>query len=480
MASSLLVSVIAFLCFVSVSLSETLLLPLTHSLSHAGSQFNSTHHLLRATSARSAARFRRHRRLPQQASLPLSPGSDYTLSLTVHSQPVSLYMDTGSDLVWVPCSPFTCILCDGKPKPTPVAVNSSSTSDVPCKASACRAVHSPLSSSSDLCAMARCPLEDIEISDCAAFSCPQFYYAYGDGSLVGRLKKGVVTIPTSSPPLVLQNFTFGCAHTALAEPVGVAGFGRGPLSLPAQLAASSPQLGAQFSYCLVSHSFDADRVRRPSPLILGRYDVKEKSSEGKGGSDFAYTPMLDSPNSPYFYSVGLEGISVGKRFIPAPENLRRIDGKGDGGVVVDSGTTFTILPSGLFSSVAAEFDRQLGRVNSRRAREVEDRTGLSLCYYVDAGVRVADVAFRFGGGSGVAMPRGNYFYEFVDGGDKGRRVGCLMMMDGGDATEMGGGPGATLGNYQQQGFEVVYDLEGRRVGFARRQCASMWDSLRQG
>ncbi|KAL3743270.1 hypothetical protein ACJRO7_018559 [Eucalyptus globulus] len=490
MASSLLLVgfIITFPCLVSVSLSETLLLPLTHSLSHAHPQFNSTHHLLRAASARSAARFRlrhRHQRhLPRQASLPLSPGSDYTLSLTLHSQAVSLYMDTGSDLVWVPCSPFTCILCDGKPKPAPVALNSSSsTSDVTCKSSACRAVHSPLSSSSDLCAMARCPLEDIEISDCAAYQCPQFYYAYGDGSLVGRLKKGIVTIPTSSPPLVLRNFTFGCAHTALGEPLGVAGFGRGPLSLPAQLAESSPQLGAQFSYCLVSHSFDADRVRRPSPLILGRYDVTEKSSEGKGGSDFAYTPMLDSPNSPHFYSVGLEGISVGRRFIPAPENLRRIDGRGDGGVVVDSGTTFTMLPSGLFGAVAAEFDRQLGRVNSRRARAVEDNTGLSPCYYVDgAGARVPDVEFRFAGGSGVAMPRGNYFYEFVDvdGGNKGRRVGCLMMMDGGDATEMGGGPGATLGNYQQQGFEVVYDLEGRRVGFARRQCASMWDSLRQG
>ncbi|KAF8032827.1 hypothetical protein BT93_D1647 [Corymbia citriodora subsp. variegata] len=482
----LLVGFLAFLCIASVSLSETLLLPLTHSLSHAHPQFNSTPHLLRAASARSAARFlRRHgRRLPQQASLPLSPGSDYTLSLTLHSQPVSLYMDTGSDLVWVPCSPFTCILCDGKPKPAPVFLNSSSsTSDVTCKSSACRAVHSSLSSSSssDLCAMARCPLEEIEISDCAAFPCPQFYYAYGDGSLVGRLKKGVVTIPTSSPPLVLRNFTFGCAHTTLGEPVGVAGFGHGPLSLPAQLAESSPQLGAQFSYCLVSHSFDADRIRRPSPLILGRYDAKEKSSEGKGGSDYVYTPMLDSPNRQYFYSVGLEGISVGRRFIPAPGNLRRIDGRGDGGVVVDSGTTFTILPSELFSPVAAEFDRQLGRANSRRAREVEDKTGLSPCYYVGAGARVPDVEFRFAGGSGVAMPRGNYFYEFVDGGgDKGRRVGCMMMMDGGDAAEMGGGPGATLGNYQQQGFEVVYDLVGRRVGFARRQCASMWDSLRQG
>jgi hypothetical protein len=41
----------------------------------------------------------------------------------------------------------------------------------------------------------------------------------------------------------------------------------------------------------------------------------------------------------------------------------------------------------------------------------------------------------------------------------------------------GGGPGAILGNYQQQGFEVEYDLEKKRVGFARRKCESLWDRL---
>ncbi|MCI48681.1 aspartic proteinase nepenthesin-2-like, partial [Trifolium medium] len=35
-----------------------------------------------------------------------------------------------------------------------------------------------------------------------------------------------------------------------------------------------------------------------------------------------------------------------------------------------------------------------------------------------------------------------------------------MLMNSGDEFEVsGGGPGAILGNYQQQGFEVEYDLE---------------------
>ncbi|XP_028785735.1 probable aspartyl protease At4g16563 [Neltuma alba] len=466
------------------SFSELLLLPLSHSLSPT--QFNSTHHLLKSSSSRSAARFhnhRHHRRQQQQLSLPLSAGSDYTLSFNLGNdppQPVTLYMDTGSDLVWFPCAPFECILCEGKSNPSlfPKPPNISRTQKVSCKSPACSAAHTSLSSS-DLCAISRCPLESIETSDCSSFACPPFYYAYGDGSLIARLYRDSVSISS----LILRNFTFGCAHTTLGEPVGVAGFGRGLLSLPAQLATFSPQLGKQFSYCLISHSFDKQRVRRPSPLILGRYEEDEKRTDGEL-VQFVYTLMLENPKHQYFYSVGLAGISVGKKTIPAPEMLRRLDQRGNGGMVVDSGTTFTMLPASLYNSVVAEFDHRVGRV-LERASEIEDKTGLGPCYYMKAKneTAVPTVTLRFEGkGSDVVLPRKNYFYEFFDGRDgteRKKRVGCLMLMNGGDDAELSEGPGATLGNYQQQGFEVVYDLEKQRVGFARRQCASLWDRLNQ-
>lgn len=314
------------------------------------------------------------------------------------------------------------------------------------------------------------------MSDCSSFSCPPFYYAYADGSLIARLYKDTLSVPNSvQPSLLLPNFTFGCAHTALGEPIGVAGFGRGLLSLPAQLSSFSPQLGNQFSYCLVSHSFDQDRVRHPSPLILGRYNEKEKDL-GNDGAGFVYTSMLENPKHPYFYCVGLDGISVGRRTIPTADTLKRVDGRGNGGMVVDSGTTFTMLPASLYNKVVTEFGRRVGRVHER-ASDVEDKTGLGPCYYYDKVVNVPAVVLHFvGNGSRVVLPRRNYFYEFIDS-DKKRNVGCFMLMDGGDDADLSGGPGATLGNYQQQGFEVVYDLEKRRVGFARRHCASLWDTL---
>uniref|UniRef100_A0A1J3GMD7 Aspartic proteinase nepenthesin-2 n=1 Tax=Noccaea caerulescens TaxID=107243 RepID=A0A1J3GMD7_NOCCA len=476
----LYLAILQYCFYFSVS-SSPLLLPLSHSLS-ISKHSSSPLHLLKSSSSRSSARFRRHHKRQKQLPLPLSSGSDYLLSLSVGSSAsVSLYLDTGSDLVWFPCRPLTCILCESKPPPS-LSSLSSSASTVPCSSPSCSAAHSS-HPSSDLCAISNCPLDLIETGECntSSYPCPPFYYAYGDGSLVARLFSDSLSLPPAS----VANFTFGCAHTTLAEPIGVAGFGRGRLSIPAQLAAYSPHLGNSFSYCLVSHSFKSDRVIRPSPLILGRFvDEKEKRiGDDDEKIEFVYTELLDNPKHPYFYSVSLQGISIGKRNIPAPTMLRRVDRNGGGGIVVDSGTTFTMLPTKFYNSVVEEFDSRVGGVHDRADR-VESGTGMSPCYYFNQTVRVPALVLHFAGnGSSVALPRRNYFYEFTDGGDgKGekRKVGCLMLMNGGDESELRGGTGAILGNYQQQGFEVVYDLLNRRVGFAKRKCASYWDTLNQG
>ncbi|XP_077245069.1 eukaryotic aspartyl protease family protein [Tasmannia lanceolata] len=469
MASSTLYILFTIISLQSLPIYSHLFLPLTHTLSKTLTTQTQTHHLLKTSSTHSTARFHRHRNPHRQISLPLSSGSDYTLSLSINSQSLNLYMDTGSDLVWFPCEPFECILCEGKPNLNPPLIPHS-TPFIPCNSPACSAAHSS-KSPSDLCAIAGCPLEIIETSDCYSHRCPPFYYAYGDGSLIAGLRQANLSIPTSKSDFQLHNFTFGCAHSALAEPVGVAGFGPGLLSLPAQLA-----IGTQFSYCLISHSFDAGLLHRPSPLILGR------SSDELIHGEFVYTPMLHNPKYPYFYCVGLEGISVGGKILPAMKNLRRVSKDGNGGVVVDSGTTFTMLPAEMYEKVAEEFDLGM-RVNHERATEVEAETGLGPCYYYEEEkvTKVPKVVFHFGGNASVVLPRRNYFLGFKrEVGGQNRKVGCLLLMNAGELPDSGGGPAATLGNFQQQGFEVVYDLGKRRVGFSRRQCATLWDSLSRG
>lgn len=78
--------------------------------------------------------------------------------------------------------------------------------------------------------------------------------------------------------------------------------------------------------------------------------------------------MLENPKHPYFYCAGLEAISVGKKTIPAPENLKRIDRSGNGGVLMDSGTTFTMLPLRLYNSVVIEFEHKVGQMNERASK----------------------------------------------------------------------------------------------------------------
>lgn len=458
---------------------QALILPLTNTLSSLRHANNDTaavpvHHLIRSSSIRSAARHLRHRghRNHRQLSIPLSPGSDYTLSLTVgppsSAAPVSLFLDTGSDLVWFPCAPFICMLCEGKPTPAhagPLPPPADSRR-IHCASPLCSAAHSA-APPADLCAAAGCRLDDIETDSCGSRSCPPLYYAYGDGSLVAHLRRGRVGLAAA---VAVRNFTFACAHTALGEPVGVAGFGRGPLSLPAQL--DDPALAGRFSYCLVAHSFRADRLIRHSPLILGR----SPGAAAEAGDGFVYTPLLHNPKHPYFYSVALEAVSVGGTRIAATRELWRVDGAGNGGMVVDSGTTFTMLPNDTYARVADEFARAMEARRFVRAGGVEAQTGLAPCYHYspsDPGVPPLALHFR-GSNATMALPRRNYFMGFNS--QEGQDVGCLMLMNGGDASE-GGGPAGTLGNFQQQGFEVVYDVAAGRVGFARRRCTELWDTL---
>lgn len=436
---------------------QELVIPLRHSLSGGASATE----LIKASAARSLHRNtnKNTKKKKREESLALSGGSDYTMRLQLGKGKEAaawVYMDTGSDLVWFPCRPFTCILCEGEAAPLapPLDASSLGAAAVSCASPLCAAAHSV--GASDLCAAAGCPLDAIETSDCS-LPCPLFYYAYADGSLVGRLHTHAVSV---SPTLRLPALTFACAHSALAEPVGVAGFGRGPLSMTAQLA---PHIGAAFSYCLVSHSFNSSRSRsRSSPLILGRQHQRLQG--------FAYTAMLENPKRPYLYSVGLLGVTVGNATVEAPPFLRRVDAAGRGGMVVDSGTTFTMLPAAMHDAVVAEFERQLRPAWAwERAREVERNTGLMPCYaHRMRRAEVPRVALRFAGeAEAVVLPRRNYWYEM-----RSAKVGCLTVMNGGAEQDA-----ATLGNYQQQGLEVLYDLENRRIGFANRKCDQLWDSL---
>ena len=112
----------------------------------------------------------------------------------------------------------------------------------------------------------------------------------------------------------------------------------------------------------------------------------------------------------YAYSVALEAVSVGAARIRARPELGYVDSDGSGGMVVDSGTTFTMLPNEKHARVAEAFGNAMTAARFERADAAEDQTGLSPCYFYASSPSshraVPPMALHFGGNATVVLQIG--------------------------------------------------------------------------
>ncbi|KAL7137219.1 hypothetical protein ABFS83_10G078100 [Erythranthe nasuta] len=375
----------------------------------------------------------------------------YSISLSFGTPPQTLpfVMDTGSSLVWFPCTQrYACSSCNFvNVNPSNISIfmpkSSSSSMIIGCKNPKCRWIFPDV----------RCKNCDQNSTTCAAEFCPPYIIQYGSGSTTGLLLSETLFFPENS----VENFFVGCSIFSSRQPAGIAGFGRGPESLPAQMGLK------RFSYCLVSHRFDDEPVSSDLVLVGGG---------GAAAAGVEYTPFRKNPKSanPAFqdyYYVTLRKITVGGVHVKAPYEFLVADAAGDGGTIVDSGTTFTFMENRVFEPVAEEFEKQVGRRNYSRAREVEDRSGLRPCFNVsgEGSVSLPELSFHFKGGAEMVLPLADYF-SFLDDS-----VICMTVVTNNSTREgIGPGPAIILGNYQQQNFYMEYDLENERLGFKRQLC----------
>ncbi|AQK94741.1 Probable aspartyl protease At4g16563-like precursor [Zea mays] len=405
----------------------------------------------------------------------------YLLSLNLGTPPqvFQVYLDTGSDLTWVPCgsSGYQCTECGGSssvtPPPTTTFLPSESSSNARdlCGSRFCVDVHSA-DNRFDPCAAAGCAIPAFTGGLCPR-PCPPFSYTYGGGALVlGSLSRDSVTLHGSSGaggplPVAFPGLCFGCVGSSVREPIGIAGFGRGALSLPSQLGF----LGKGFSHCFLGFRF-ARNPNFTSPLVMGDLALASSATDG-----FVFTPMLTSATYPNFYYVGLEGVDLGgggggavAAAAAASPSMGGVDAQGNGGVLVDTGTTYTHLPDPFYASVLSSVG---AAAPYERSRELEARTGFDLCFRVPcARAPCADdelpaLSLRLRGGGRLALPKQSSYYPVTAIRDS-VVVKCLLFqrMEDGD-----GGPAAVLGSFQMQNVEVVYDLAAGRVGFRPRDCA---------
>ncbi|KAI5323039.1 hypothetical protein L3X38_032111 [Prunus dulcis] len=196
---------------------------------------------------------------------------EYSIPLSFGTPPQTLpfIMDTGSDLIWFPCSKkYQCINCSTYHNNT---IANSVRKTVPGDALGTHTL-TALATQVEVYSLKRC------------------------------------TYRTDAYPISLWAAPFALP----TNPSGIAGLGRGPASLPAQLAVK------KFSYCLLFRLFD-DTNKSSSLVLVGGKDSVKKT---KGVS---YTPFVKIPEVrgkraflTHHYYVGLHCSTVGGRHVKIP------------------------------------------------------------------------------------------------------------------------------------------------------------------
>ncbi|KAG7025313.1 Aspartyl protease family protein 2, partial [Cucurbita argyrosperma subsp. argyrosperma] len=350
----------------------------------------------------------------------LAQGSgEYFTRLGVGTPPRYIFMvlDTGSDVVWLQCSP--CRKCYSQSDPIFNPFKSKSFAGIPCSSPLCRRLDS---------------------SGCNTRRHTCLYQvSYGDGSFTtGDFATETLTFRGNK----IAKVALGCGHDNEGLFVGAAGLlglGRGRFSFPSQ---TGLRFNHKFSYCLVDRSASS----KPSSMVFGDAAISRLAR---------FTPLILNPKLETFYYVELIGISVGGvRVRGISASLFKLDSAGNGGVIIDSGTSVTRLTRPAYTALRDAF-----RAGASHLKRGPEFSLFDTCYDLSgqSAVKVPTVVLHFRGAD-MALPATNYLIPVDDSGSF-----CFAF-----AGTMSGL--SIIGNIQQQGFRVVYDLAGSRIGFAPRGC----------
>ncbi|KAL6001669.1 hypothetical protein ACLOJK_007409 [Asimina triloba] len=385
-----------------------------------------------------------------------SAGSgQYLVDFRIGSPPQTLLLvaDTGSDLVWAKCS--ACRNCSRHaPGATFLARHSSTFSPFHCSSRACR--------------LAPPPAPPTPVPACnrtRLHSSCRFQQTYADQSTAsGLFSHDVATLNASDGrEIKVKNLAFGCGFRAAGPSFqgsqGVMGLGRGPISFATQI---GRRFGNNvFSYCLMDYTL------APPPssyLIIGgaaRHHLRRRHPTGRPFR-YSFTPLRSNPLSPTFYYIQIVSVSVDGKALPIDPSVWDLDPNGNGGTVVDSGTTLTFLPEAAYREVMAAFRR---RARLPRAAAPAG-SGFDLCVNA-TGVRhprLPRLELRLLGGAALVPPPRNYFIDVAEG------VKCAAMQAVSAAAQAAGGF-SVIGNLMQQGFLFVFDRDQNSLAFSRTGCS---------
>lgn len=342
---------------------------------------------------------------------------EYFVRIGVGSPPSSQYVviDSGSDIIWVQCQP--CKQCYRQSDPVFNPTQSASFLGVSCDSSVCTR---------------------LENKGCHSGHCG-YEVDYSDGSYTeGTLAFETLIVGGTT----IKNVAIGCGHRNKGMFVGAAGLlglGGGSMSFVGQLGG---QTGGAFSYCLVSRG----AASNTGSLVFGREAVPVGA---------AWINLIRNPRAPSFYYVGLTGLGVGGLRVPLPDLVFGFDESGDGGVVMDTGTAVTRLPTAAYEAFRDSFITQTASLPRAPAVSIFD-----TCYNLGGfvSVRVPTVSFYFSDGPILTLPARNFLIP-VD--EKG--TFCFAFAPSPSGLSI-------IGNIQQEGIQISIDGGNGFVGFGPNVC----------
>ncbi|GAA0168395.1 hypothetical protein LIER_30135 [Lithospermum erythrorhizon] len=348
---------------------------------------------------------------------------EYLMKLSIGNPPVETLAiaDTGSDISWVQCKP--CTSCYNQTTPIFDPSDSKTYRNVACQSKPCTEYQSTICTDDNIC---------------------QYTVTYGDrSSTVGDLATETFTFASpSGQPVSIQKVVFGCGHenegTFHGSGAGLIGLGGGPLSLVSQL---DTLINGKFSYCLVPID-SAETVT--SKLKFG-------SDAVVSGPQAVSTPLTKKEPETFYY-LTLESISVGANrlsYIKTDDSDSKASSVEQGNIIIDSGTTLTILPSEFYEELEATLKQSIN------GKPTDPKGSFSLCFEDPDSIKFPDITFHFTDAD-VLLKSKNTFIEVEAG------LVCLAMVP---STSV-----AIFGNLSQMDYLVGYDLVAGKVSFEPTDC----------
>ncbi|CAA0837348.1 Eukaryotic aspartyl protease family protein [Striga hermonthica] len=343
-----------------------------------------------------------------------------------------VFMDTGSSLIWINCVPCFLdvpeLLFDPKASTTHQMENCTTT---------------------DICSASGPVIIDFSSVNCNRKGCG-YYVMYGSMHYTrGFLRRETFEFGKTSSDS-LSNLVFGCSRNTNLFTNGVLGLGNLRLSLISQYNAS------RFSYCFGKIS---DRSYPHSTLVVG-------SKVELWGN---LTPLVLEDK----YYVNMETIMVGESsFELDPLIFTRNSSEYTGGVVLDTGSNLSFMPSGVVIDIETIYTRI---IENELLLGLTPNTSITyqnkfarFCYN---GVVTRDLTNRFPtmklvfqGGAFMELDPDSVFEQTHS------QTFCLAIMPSEPTL---GITISILGNLMQQTFYIAYDIKEKNVSFKKGDCKTV-------